>query len=182
MAESLFTPTAEEWRPVPDTDGVEYSSRGWVRRRTAYGTVPLRRYSYGPGYPGVYSDECEQLLCEREAEEAEVAGRMSARRQRALAARALPAASVLDKVVRQEGHLGRQLDLTLRQLERLQAARKPASPVVSAVLTGLGAGADVAGENGFVPHSVLPNRPAVAPGPATGPPTADERPERWSVR
>jgi CheY-like chemotaxis protein len=64
----------------------------------------------------------------------------AARRLRVLAARALPAAGVLDRVIRQEGHLGRQLDLTLRQLERLQAARKPASPVVAAVLTGLGAG------------------------------------------
>jgi hypothetical protein len=107
-------------------------------------------------------DECEQLLAEREAEEAAVAGRMSARRLRALAARALPSAGVLDKVIRQEGHLGRQLDLTLRQLERLQAARNPASPVVAAVLTGLGAGADVVEKNGFVPRSRLADRPAQA--------------------
>jgi hypothetical protein len=103
--------------------------------------------------------ECERLLVEREAEEAAVAGRMSARRLRALAARALPSGVVLDKVIRQEGHLGRQLDLTLRQLERLQAARKPGSQVVAAVLTGLVSGADVAGENGFVPRSRLADRP-----------------------
>jgi hypothetical protein len=126
--------------------------------------------------------ECEKLLRDREDEEAAVAGRMAARRLRALAARALPSACVLDKVIRQEGHLGRQLDLTLRQLERLQAARTPASPVVAAVLTGFGAGADVAGENGFVSQFALPNRPAVAPGPATRPPTAGEGPERWAVR
>jgi hypothetical protein len=107
--------------------------------------------------------ESEQLLREREAEEAEVAGRMSARRLRALAARSLPSAAVLDKVVRQEGHLGRQLDLTLRQLERLQAARKPGSPVVAAVLTGLGVGADVAGENGFVPRLGLTDQPDAPP-------------------
>jgi hypothetical protein len=102
--------------------------------------------------------ESEQLLRDREAEEVAVAGRMAARRQRALAARALPSAGVLEKVIRQEGHLGRQLDLTLKQLERLQAARKPASPVVAAVLTGLAAGADVAGENGFVPRLGLAGR------------------------
>jgi hypothetical protein len=126
--------------------------------------------------------ESEQLLREREAEEATVAGRMAARRLRALAARALPSAGVLDKVVRQEGHLGRQLDLTLKQLERLQSARKLASPVVAAVLTGLGAGADVVEKNGFVPCSAVPTRPAVAPGPATGPPSAGGGHERWSVR
>jgi hypothetical protein len=103
--------------------------------------------------------ECEQLLREREAEEAAVAGRMAARRLRALAARALPSAGVLEKVIRQEGHLGRQLDLTLRQLERLQTARKPSSPVVAAVLTGLSAGAHVADKNGFVPRLGLRNRP-----------------------
>jgi hypothetical protein len=103
--------------------------------------------------------ESEQLLREREAEEAEVAGRMAARRLRAVAARALPSAGVLEKVIRQEGHLGRQLDLTLKQLERLQAARKPASPVVAAVLAGLGAGADVADKNGFVPGLGLLDRP-----------------------
>jgi hypothetical protein len=106
--------------------------------------------------------ECELLMRQRAEEEAEVAGRMSARRQRALAARALPSAGVLDKVVRQEGHLGRQLDLTLRLLERLQAARKPASPVVAAVRTGLGAGADGAGENGFVPRFGHADRPGQA--------------------
>jgi hypothetical protein len=126
--------------------------------------------------------ECVQLLREREAEEAEVAGRMAARRLRAVAARALPSASMLDKVIRQEGHLGRQLDLTLRQLERLQGARKPASPVVAAVLAELGAGADVAAGTGFVPRSAILNRLAVTPGPATGPPTAGEGQERWSVR
>jgi hypothetical protein len=103
--------------------------------------------------------ECEQLLRDREAEEAVVAGRMAARRLRALAARALPSAGVLEKVIRQEGHLGRQLDLTLKQLERLQAARKPASSVVAAVLAGLGAGADVADKNGFVPGLGLLDRP-----------------------
>jgi hypothetical protein len=107
--------------------------------------------------------ECEQLLRERGAEEAAVAGRMSARRLRALAARALPSAGVLDKVIRQEGHLARQLDLTLKQLERLQTARKPASPVVAAVLAGLGAGADVAGENGFVSRLGLTDRPDAPP-------------------
>jgi hypothetical protein len=119
---------------------------------------PARRITsaYGGSYLGA---ECEQLLREREAEEAAVAGRMAARRLRALAVRALPPAAVLDKVVRQEGHLSRQLDLTLRLLERLQAARKPSSPVVAAVLTGLGAGADVAGENGFVPGLRVADRP-----------------------
>jgi hypothetical protein len=124
--------------------------------------------------------ECEPLLREREAEEAEVADRMAARRLRALAARALPSAAVLDKVVRQEGHLGRQLDLTLRQLERLQASRKPSSPVVAEVLTGLVSGADVAGKHGFVPRSRLADRPAGAPGPATVPPTAGEGHGGWS--
>jgi hypothetical protein len=41
---------------------------------------------------------------------------MAARRLRAVPARALPSAGVLNQVVRQQGHLGRQLDLTLRQL------------------------------------------------------------------
>src|SRR5262249_31408417 len=86
-------------------------------------------------------------------------GRMTARRLRALAARALPSAGGLDKGIRQEGHLGRQLDLTLKQLERLQAARKPSSPVVAAVLTGLVSGADIADKNGFVPRSRLADRP-----------------------
>jgi hypothetical protein len=69
-------------------------------------------------------DESEGLLGKRVAEEAEVAGRMAAARWRALAARALPGAGVLEKVIRQEGHLGRQLDLTLKQLARLKAARR----------------------------------------------------------
>ena len=81
--------------------------------------------------------ESEGLLRDREAEEAEVAGRMAAARSRALAARALPAEGVLDKVIRQEGHLGRQLDLTLRQLERLKAARRPGGAVAAATV-GLG--------------------------------------------
>jgi hypothetical protein len=81
--------------------------------------------------------ESEGLLQEREAEEAEVAGRMAAVRCRALASRALPAVGVLDKVIRQEGHLGRQLELTLRQLERLKAARRPGG-VAAAALWGSG--------------------------------------------
>jgi hypothetical protein len=75
--------------------------------------------------------ESERLLLDREAEESEVAGRMAAARCRALAARALPAERVLDKVIRQEGHLGRQLDLTLRQLERLKSARRPGGAAAS---------------------------------------------------
>lgn len=69
-------------------------------------------------------DEAVALLREGEAEEADVAGRMAAARCRALAGRALSGAGVPDKVLRQEGHLGRQLDLTLRQLDRLKAARQ----------------------------------------------------------
>ena len=42
-----------------------------------------------------------------------------------------PPGGVLDRVVRQEGHLGRQLELTLRQLERLQVARRTRGPVVA---------------------------------------------------
>ena len=73
----------------------------------------------------VTREEDEKLLRERLAEEAGLAERMAGRRLRATAARTLPSAGVLDRVVRQEGHLGRQLELTLRQLERLRAVRKP---------------------------------------------------------
>jgi hypothetical protein len=46
----------------------------------------------------------------------------------------LPAADTLDKVMRYESHLGRQLTQTLHLLERLQAARSGNPPVPPAAL------------------------------------------------
>jgi hypothetical protein len=113
---------------------------------------------------GDHPDQRRQGRPRRSARASRTAAVRTTRRLRALAARALPSAGVLDKLIRQEGHLGRRLDLTRRQLGRLQASRKPSSPVVAAVLTGLGAGADVAGEIGFVSQFGPVDRPDAPTG------------------
>jgi hypothetical protein len=46
----------EEWRPVPDTVGLEVSDRGRGRLWVKEETVPLRRYDCGRGFYGVTVD------------------------------------------------------------------------------------------------------------------------------
>ena len=71
-------------------------------------------------------EEAEQL----EAEADRVADRLDRLRRERL----LPDAAELDKLTRYEAHLGRQLDRTLHELRRLQAARSDAGVAPPAVL------------------------------------------------
>ncbi|HJZ59586.1 MAG TPA: hypothetical protein VKE74_31870 [Gemmataceae bacterium] len=102
--------------------------------------------------------EAEGRLGEAEAREAQLVAVLTAERERTGAASVLSAGPSLETVIRMEAHLTRQLDLTLRQLERLQAGRGRAAGGVAAVVAGMiglagepGAGAQR--KNGFVPQS-----------------------------
>lgn len=83
--------------------------------------------------------ETDLLIAERESEQAELVNLMTADRERAVALRSLPPAGLSEQLVRVETHLGKQLDITLRQLDRLQARRRPAQPQMAVVVAGSGA-------------------------------------------
>src|SRR5262249_39026508 len=89
--------------------------------------------------------EAEGRLAGAEGREGELVALLTAERERVGAAAVLSAGSSLESVIRMEAHTMRQLESTLRQLERLQAGRGQAAGGVAAVFAGL---AGLAGEPG----------------------------------
>src|SRR5262249_59448424 len=91
----------------------------------------------------------EGRLAEAEAKEAELVALLTAERGRAGAASVLSAGPSLETLIRVEAHLTRQLEVTLKQLERLQAGRGRAAGGGGAVVAGL---AGLAGGPGVPPQ------------------------------
>jgi hypothetical protein len=83
-----------------------------------------------------------------EAELARLDGRVTAEAESARRKALLPKPDVLDRVMRYEAHLARQLTHTLHTLERLQLTRRGTSPPPPAAL-------DVTVEAGGIPAALV---------------------------
>ena len=93
----------------------------------------IREASYGV-------TSSERAISQLNGEMADVRKRLAAAESLARSRAVLPGTIAIDKVMRYEAHLGRQLTQTLQLLERLQTARagKPAPPPVALDVTVTG--------------------------------------------